>query len=275
MKKLMFIVGFLSLTITACNKSKIVNVAKHEKVVLSKEQQIKLEEAFKNMPLIIKMKDEKNNRFVDFNVKERTVSFNKSWNFANPQPNTIYAQDGSFVVYVSSTTFDFGGSSPSYTVNAGNTSLNVKTICVAVDASAYAAMFQTQTGQLPIDGISAVIGLDADFSLLQNASSSNFGDYFHGLAYYLVYDFGASGSYNVFDWTGSTPLGNSDGFAMVFGFEQNNFGGFYFSKDGTLNVSGGDMTFNGNYWGIEADFTTLSTTLAYDTFAGSGTMGCN
>jgi membrane-bound inhibitor of C-type lysozyme len=274
MRKLVLIAAIFTLAIVACNKSKIVNVAKQEKVVLSEVQQQKLEEAFKTMPLIIKMKDEKNNRFVDFNVKERTVAFNKSWSFSNPQSNTIYAEDGYFVVYVSSSAFDFGSSTTTYAVTAGNTSLNVKTICLSIDASAYAAMFQTQTGQLPIDGISVVMGLDADFALLQNASSASFADYFHGLAYYLVYDFGASGSYNVFDWTGATPLGNSDGFAMVFSFEQNNFGGFYFSKDGTINVSGGNMTFNGNYWGIETDFTTLTTTLSYDTFAGSGTMGC-
>lgn len=275
MKKLILIALILCSVIVSCKKSKNVYIPKQQKIVLTEEQQILLEDAFKKTPLIIKMKDEKNNRFIDFNVKERTISFKKSWSFSNPQTNTIYAQDGYFVVYVSSSAFDFGSSSSTYAITAGNTSLNVKTICLSVDASAYAAMFQAQTGQLPIDGISVVMGLDADFALLQNASSASFGDYFHGLAYYLVYDFGASGSYNVFDWTGSTPLGNSDGFAMVFGFEQNNFGGFYFSKDGTLNVSGGDMTFNGNYWGIEADFTTLSTTLAYDTFAGSGTMGCD
>jgi hypothetical protein len=274
MRKLVLIAATFTLAIVACNKSNIVNVAKQEKVVLSEVQQQKLEEAFKTMPLIIKMKDEKNNRFVDFNVKERTVTINKSWSFSNPTSNTIYADNGALVVYVSSSAFDFGSSSTTYGVTAGNTSLNVKTICLAVDASAYAAMFQTQTGQLPIDGISVVMGLDADFSLLQNAASTSFGDYFHGLAYYLVYDFGASGSYNVFDWSLATPLSGSDGFAMVFGFEQNNFGGFYFSKDGTINVSGGDMTFNGNYWGIETDFTTLSTTLAFDTFSGSGTMGC-
>ena len=275
MKKLFLIALLFCIVIVSCNKSKIVNVTKTEKLVLTQDQQKTLEDAFKRIPMIIKIKDEKNNRFVDFNVRDRTVMFNKSWSFSNPQSNTIYAQDGYFVVYVSSSTFDFGSSSATYSVTAGNTSLNVKTICLSVDASAYAAMFQSQTGQLPIDGISAVMGLDADFALLQNASSANFGDYFHGLAYYLVYDFGASGSYNVFDWTGSTPLGNADGFAMVFGFEQNNFGGFYFSKDGTLNVSGGDMAFNGNYWGIEADFTTLTTTSAFDTFSGSGTMGCN
>ena len=69
-------------------------------------------------------------------------------------------------------------------------------------------------------------------------------------------------------------LNNQKAFAMVFSFEENNFGGFYFSKDGDITVSGGDMTFNGNYWGIETNFSSLNPDLTYNTFTGSGTMGC-
>jgi hypothetical protein len=136
-------------------------------------------------------------------------------------------------------------------------------------------MFSGQTGTLPIDGISLVMGLDADFSLLANSSSTNFSNYFHGLAYYLVYDFNASGSYQVIDWTTMTTLPNSISFAMLFSFDSNNMGAFYFSQDGDINVSGGNMTFNGNYWGIEMDFSNLSPSLTYDTYPGSGTMGCD
>jgi hypothetical protein len=274
MKNSVVFAGLFALLIMACDKSEIVNVDKQEKAVLTEEQYQKLEKALQTMPLIIKVKDEKNNRFVDFDVRERTVAFNKAWSFANPQSNTIYAQNGGLVIYVSSSIFNFGSSSKTHTVTAGSTSLKVKTICVAVDASAYAALFQSQTGQLPIKGISVVMGLDADFSLLQNASSANFGDYFHGLAYYLVYDSPANGSYNVFDWTGNSTLSSLDGYAMVFAFKKNNFGGFYFSKDGKLNVSGANMTFNGNYWGIETNFSSISPNLTYNTYSGSGTMGC-
>jgi hypothetical protein len=274
MKKLILFTGLFAWLIFACDKSEIANVAKKEKAVLTEEQYQKLEKALQTIPLIIKVKDEKLNRFVDFDVRERTVSFNKAWNFANPQSNTIYAQNGGLVIYVSSSVFNFGSSTKTHSVTAGSTSLKVKTLCVSVDASAYAALFQAQTGQLPINGVSVVMGLDADFGLLQNASSTNFGDYFRGLAYYLVYDFPASGSYNVFDWTGIKALSGLDGFAMVFAFNKNNFGGFYFSKDGKINVSGGNMTFNGNYWGIETNFSAISPNLTYNTYSGSGTMGC-
>jgi hypothetical protein len=44
--------------------------------------------------------------------------------------------------------------------------------------------------------------------------------------------------------------------------------------DGKVSVSGSDMSFNGNYWGIEMDFSNLNPSLTYNTYAGSGTMGC-
>jgi hypothetical protein len=276
MKNLNLIFAGIILTfLVGCNKSRVVQKIDNDTFITNKESKSKIEDALKTMPLIVKIKDEANNRFIDFDVRNKTVSINKTWSFANPQPNTIYAQGSGLVVYVSSSTFGFGSSNSTSTITAGNTSLNVQTLCLAVDASAYAAMFQAQSGQLPISGISVVMGLDVDWALLQNASSANFGNFFHGLAYYLVYDFPASGSYNVIDWTGANGITSLDGFAMVFSFGQNNNGSFYFSKTGTLNVNGGDMTYNGDYWGIEGLFNTINNGLTFQTYSGSGTMGCN
>lgn len=274
MKKSIFAIFLFSFCLSSCHRADKVPF-KENKMELSLEQYKVLQQNLKTIPLIIKVKDEVNNRFVDFDVRNKTVSFNKVWNFSDPTPNTIYGQNGGIVVYVSSSSLGWGYGSPTHTVSAGNTTLNVQTMCVAVDASAYAAMFSGQTGALPFDGISLVMGLDADFSLLANSSSTNFSNYFHGLAYYLVYDFNASGSYPVIDWTTMTTLPNSISFAMLFSFDSNNMGAFYFSQDGDINVSGGNMTFNGNYWGIEMDFSNLSPSLTYDTYPGSGTMGCD
>jgi len=273
MKKLGVIAILLAITLISCNKKQTYFV-KEEKVTFTPEQYKRLQNNLKTVPLIIKVKDEVNNRFVDFDVRNKKVSFSKTWNFANPTPNTIYGQNGGIVVYISSNSSSWGYGSPTHTITAGNTTLNVQTLCLAVDASAYVAMFAGQTGTLPYDGISVVMGLDADFSLLANASSTSFANYFHGLAYYLVYDFNASGSYDVIDWTTMTSLPNSIAFSMVFSFDTNNSGAFYFSKDGSISVSGSDMSFNGNYWGIEMDFSNLNPSLTYNTYAGSGTMGC-
>lgn len=273
MKNIGILAVLILFGLNSCNKNQTY-VAKEEKMTFTPQQYKKFQDKLSTIPMIIKVKDEVNNRFVDFDVRNQTVTFNKSWSFANPTPNTIYAQNGGIVVYVSSSSLGWGYGTPTHTVSAGNTTLNVQTLCMAVDASAYAAMFAGQTGTLPIDGISIVMGLDADFSLLANSSSTNFANYFHGLAYYLVYDFNASGSYNVIDWTTMTTLPNSIAFAMLFSFDYNNSGAFYFSQDGAINVNGGDMSFNGNYWGIEMDFTNLSQSLTYNSYPGSGTMGC-
>ncbi len=276
MRNLSILIGLIILTlIQSCNKSNVAKKIGKAHLEINKENNLKIEEALNTMPLIIKIKDEVNDRFIDFDIRNKTVSINKTWSFANPQTNTIYAQGSGLIVYVSSSVFGFGTNNSTSSITAGSTTLNVQTLCLAIDASAYATMFQTQSGQLPITGISVVMGLDVDWALLQNASSSNFGNYFHGLAYYLVYDFPASGSYNVYDWTGASGLSSLDGFAMVFSFSQNNNGSFYFSKTGTLNVNGGDITFNGDYWGIEGLFNTINNGLTFQTYTGSGTMGCN
>lgn len=277
MKKVTLILGIILLGVfSSCTKYQSVSKGEDSDVVLTKDQFSKLKERMSEMPLTIRYFDEKNNRNVDFDIQNRTVAFNKVWSFANPQPNTIYASNGGLVVYISSSSTSWGYSTPTHSVTAGSTTLNVQTLCLAVDASAYAAMFAGQTGQLPITGISVVMGLDADFSLLANASNTNFGNYFNGLAYYLVYDAPASGTYNAIDWTGmNTNFPQQLGFAMVFSFNlQNNFGAFYFSKDGQFNVTGGDISFSGNYWGLETNFNSINPTLSYNTYPGSGTMGC-
>lgn len=226
-----------------------------------------------NLPLIVRVKDSINNRYVDFNVKNRSITINKSWSFSNPTPNTIYASSQGLVVYISDPNPGFGFGSGSSTITAGNTTLNVKTQCLALDLSA----FSSASGTLPISGFSVVIGLDADFSLLQNASNMCFSDFFKGLAYYMVYDSPASGAYNVVDWnTPNFTINNLQAYAYVFSFENCNDGKFYFSKDGSINVSGGDMTFvNGHYWELIGLFNSITTGANLVDYPGSGTMGCN
>jgi hypothetical protein len=277
MKTLLYFLASVGiLALGSCTKYEKKVAYTDSSLTLTSEQFKNFEERMSKIPLTVHYFDEKNNRHVDFDVRKRTVTFNKSWSFANPQPNTIYGSGGGLVVYLSSSSTNWGYGSPTHTITAGSTTLNVQTLCLAVDASAYAAMFAGQTGQLPFTGISVVMGLDADFSLLANASSTNFGNYFKGLAYYLVYDSPASGSYSVIDWTNlNTSFPQQQGFSMVFSFDiQNNFGAFYFSQDGQLNVSGGDISFNGNYWGIETVFNNINPNLTYGTYPGSGTMGC-
>lgn len=267
------ILPLLVLTTLSCNKITDIKITPTE-IKLEKSKFEKLQTVFKNTPTIIRVFDEKKKRLVDFNFQERSISLPKSWDFANPQSGTVYAEGGYAIIYFSSSDLT-SGSGPTSTVTAGNTTLNVNTICLAIDLSAYTALFGDVFGEMPIDGFSAVIGLDADFSMLANADAASFGDFFYGFAEYIVYDFQAAGSYQVFDWITADPFAQGLAFASVFAFDNNSFGAFYFSKDGNITVNGGDMTFDGNYWGIETDFSTIDYGLTYSTFAGSGTMSCN
>lgn len=265
------------LSILSCKKIPVSSEEEQEKqYVLNTKSTEDIRDALAKLPLTIYVKDEENNKYVGFDIEKREIILNnkRNWDFANPQPNTLYAQAGGLAIFVSSADFSLGSNASTSTVTAGNTTLNVKTICVAVDISAYMAAFGNQVGTLPYDGISLVMGLDADFSLLSNASPNNFANYFRGVAFYYVLDFQASGSYSVIDWTQYT-VNNNEGFAFVFSFMQNNYGGFYFSKSGDIVVNGNSMTFNGNYWGIETDFFNINPGLQFQDYSGSGTMGCN
>ena len=132
----------------------------------------------------------------------------------------------------------------------------------------------------PIDGISLVMGLDADFSMLNNANTMCFSDFIHGVAFYEVFESPASGSYDVIDWTDpnfdfTTYFTSQNGYAFVFSFDNCNQGNFYFSKEGQITVNGGDMIFSGEYWGWEDWMTAITQGVTINAYPGSGTMGCN
>jgi hypothetical protein len=274
MKLASTIILLLSLTATflfSCSKSDLPLNIEEAKVTPQMTKMLKSE--LEHLPLIIRVKDTVNNSYIDFNVKNQTISTTKNWSFSNPVPNTIYASSQGLILYLSTPSNLFGMGSGSHTVVAGNTTLNVQTQCIAWDMSAFTAV----SGTLPIDGVSMVIGLDADFSMLQNANTMCFSDFFKGLAYYFVYDSPASGSYTVIDWNNPNfTINSNDGYAFVFSFENCNDGKFYFSKSGNINVNGGDMTFqNGQYWELSGLLSSITTGSNLVEYPGSGTMGCN
>lgn len=272
-KYLILLVCIISVIALSCTKKDLpIKEITETEQKLSSETSENLKKELENLPLIIRVKDSVNNRFIDFNVKNKSISINKSWSFSNPSSNTIYASSQGLVVYISDPNSSFGYGSGSSTITAGNTTLNVQTLCLAMDLSAFSA-----SGTLPISGFSMVMGLDADFSLLQNASSLCFSDFFKGLAYYMVYESPASGTYPVINWNNPNfTLNANDGYAFVFSFENCNEGKFYFSKSGDIAVSNGDMTFqNGFYWELLGLIDSITTGVSLIDYPGSGTMGCD
>lgn len=229
------------------------------------------------LPTIIRVRDEKNNRFVDFDIKNKSISILKSWSFANPTPNTVYSTTSGFVIYISDPNPAWGMGSGSQTITAGSTTLQVQTMCFAM--AGFSNLFTSES--FPIDGIACVMGLDADFSMLNNASTLCFSDFIHGVAFYEVFEFPTtSSSYDVIDWTDpnfdfNTYFTSQNGYAFVFSFDNCNQGNFYFSKQGQITVNGGDMTFSGEYWGWEDWMTAITQGVTINSYPGSGTMGCN
>lgn len=168
------------------------------------------------------------------------------------------------------------------TVVAGNATLDIAfALCFSFDEEAI-GMDLFDTG---INEVAGVIGIAGDFEALMNGDFSSgeddLFDYFHGFAYYLVYaEQLANTDYEVLNWAEDLDQPEEDledfGFSFVVSFQ--NEGGIYISRDGMLNVSGGSIGFNGNYFAIEgvgffdedgdddADFSVVP---------GFGTMGCN
>ena len=274
--KLLFLSAILISSSCTKNPSKIVAPNSQEEI--SETTVSNLKKMLDELPTIIRVRDEKNNRFVDFDIKNKSISILKSWSFANPTPNTVYSTTSGFVIYISDPNPAWGMGSGSQTITAGSTTLQVQTMCLAM--AGFSNLFSS--GQsFPIDGISLVMGLDADFSMLNNASTLCFSDFIHGVAFYEVFESPASGSYDVIDWTDPNVFTNyflpQNGYAFVFSFDNCNEGNFYFSKSGTINVNGGDMTFSGEYWGWEDWYTAITQggTILTNDYPGSGTMGCN
>lgn len=165
------------------------------------------------------------------------------------------------------------------TVVAGNTALDIDiAVCFSLNEEGLGMdLFDTGIGE-----VAGVVGIAGDFEALMNGDFSSgeddIFDYFHGLAYYLVYadDLGNE-DYEVLNWIDDFNDPDLDGFGFSFVMSFQNEGGVYISKDGELTVNGGSIGFNGNYYAIEgvgffdedgegdADYSVVT---------GFGTMGC-
>jgi hypothetical protein len=203
---------------------------------------------------------------------------NGGFNFSSPA-GIIYSYVAQ-TIYVHASAF--GNNPNSGTVVAGPSSLDMNyTFCFSVDDSSSMGLNLFSTGA-PTQGISSVIGVSGDFSALANATdSTNFGDVFHGLAFYFVYDGHASGAYDVIDWSSnewdSTSVNNKC-FAFVMDFQN---GRLFLSKSGKINVNGGSMGFTGDYYQVSGfinengEFDLTGNNLTLSVVNGFGTMGCN
>lgn len=289
--------GAAALVFAACQKEQITgNGGKNKPASITSEQKRELIALGARVPSVVRVYDENDHRFIDVDFRTKQISFREAterdfsfatttetgWNFSNSDDVSWQAaENGGGILFVGAGAF---GANAGGTVVAGSTALDVNyTFCfTATDEALGLDLFDTGAD---LEGISGVIGIAGDFEALVNDevdADSDFTDYFQGFAAYFVYDDEAQGSYEILNWLNdleSEPDDLADrGFSYVFGFED---GSFYLSSDGTMNVSGGTMTFSGDYWGIEGLFDELfSEDGGYDDaevvdVPGFGSMGCN
>jgi hypothetical protein len=228
---------------------------------------------------------------IDPKSEQKNFSFsdpNPGWNFSDASETTwTPAPQGGGVLFIGAGSFgsNAGGSG---TVVAGSTALNISsTFCFSASEDALGLEIGGFGGPDP-DGISGVIGIAGNLEALSTGEfdEESIFDFFQGMAYYVVYDNEANGNYTIIDWFEDLDQDPEDldgeGFSWVYSFSESEWA-VYFSQNGTLNVSGGSMNFQGNYFGLilniddifseeGGDITGLE--FVQDQY-GLGQMGCN
>ena len=196
--------------------------------------------------------------------------------FSNGSATGITLSNGPTTLYIASSSF---GANTGGTVVAGATSLDINyTFCFASSDSDAMGLGLFDLGNGGFNGVSSVIGVSGDFEELGNANdSTSFGDIFKGLAFYIVYDGTAEGKYDVVDFSdiGDSTATKAKSFAFIMDFEN---GRIYLSKNGAINVSGGSMNFQGEYYeitGIYDDNGGVNYNGDISVVSGFGAMGCN
>lgn len=272
----------LILLASGCKKEQVTDVSYHHlNKTVSIEDQRAAERMREKMPEI-GVWDNDRGLLYKFNLQTREFDFstpNDGWNFSNSNDVEFveYPQGGGIVVIpLASFGANTGG-----TVIAGSSALDVNyTFCFSASDEALGLDLFDYGGDF--DGVSLVLGIAGDFDALAEGDvddDSDFTDFFQGFAMYIVYDDEAQGSYEVLNWLNDLeedPDYLADHcFSYVLDFTGG--GGLYFSSEGTVNVSGGSMTYSGEYLAFENFIFDLDEeedpTFGY--VSGYGTLGCN
>ncbi len=200
-----------------------------------------------------------------------------SFDFSSPSGNTYTTEEG--VVIIS--TPSFGANAGGGVISAGSSTFDITaTFCLSAgeegEGSELSDLF---AGGL--DGVSLVIGISGDLELSSIDTTSFLGG-IEAMAIYVVFDDEAQGSYDVFNFfdfdeddDSFDPTGSA--YAYILDIKE---GRFFISSDGSLNVSGGNITFDGEYLQLDLspeDFFEEGEGEDIDDFeivSGSGTMGC-
>lgn len=279
---LRLIVLFAVITLAAsCGKQATEGTGYYPREIKVEDADLRMAQEMANNLPEIGIYNEETETIYRFNLQTRDFSFadaNDGWNFSNSDgPVFVESPEGGGVLIIPS--FSFGANSGG-TVVAGSSAIDIDyTFCFSASDEALGLDLFDYGGNL--DGISLVLGIGGDFEALMDDEfdeDADFSDFFHGYAMYFVYDNEASGTYEILNWLddieGDLDDLDQKGFSYVLDFQNFNL---YFSADGTLNVSGGEMSFTGEYLGLLEIFESLEEDedVDFDLVSGFGTMGCN
>ncbi len=278
------IAGFalVAVVFSSCSKEDLTNRSYYAPASEQTPKQ-RFEALMEQMPEIA-LWDERTEQIVRINMSTREFSFsdpNPGWNFSSSEgPQFIAADQGGGILIIPAYSF---GSNTGGTVVAGSSALDINyTFCFSASDEALGLDLFDFGGDF--DGVSIVLGIAGDFeALAEGIDEEEDGDldsFFQGIAMYVVYDNEASGNYEILNWIEDID-GDADdfvdqGFSYVVDFQNFNL---YFSASGELNVSGGEMSFSGEYLGFVELFESLDEEdeeeFDYALVPGFGTMGCN
>ncbi len=282
----LFIVPILLLAFS-CGKTDYAPGTSSPKGLNDKYTQDKMQAMAKNMPDLA-FYNVAMNKVITIKAGHEKDGFSFSdpvdgWNYGG-SPNITFtqSQSGGGVVFIGSPTAG-GGSNAGGTVVAGNTTLDIAfAFCFTVDDEALGVDFTGLDNDFT--GVSGVIGISGDFDALINGEidqDADVTDYFYGYAMYFVYADEASGTYDILNWFDDVNESADDladkGFSFVFDFQELDI---YFSSEGSMNVTGGDMSFNGSYFGLIGFFDALLDgeepgEASFQEVDGFGQMGCD
>jgi hypothetical protein len=272
-----------SLVLSGCQKDQEGDGAfdPNIRTITDKETIREIDRSVQNMPKLA-FYNEPSGKFIVIDPK----SSRKTFNFASPPPGISFATssgvqfqqtpDGGGMLF-----FTPGGTGGG-TVVAGSSALNISyAFCFAANDEGAFDFFGPD-----LSGFSLIFGIAGDLDALFNADFEeeddlDFTQYFQGFAAYYVFASPASGTYPILNWFNDLDQPESaianKGFSYVVDFQ---LPGFYFSNNGSINVSNTGMTFNGQYLALlgmnlfdddDYDYNPGS----YATVSGFGQMNCN
>jgi hypothetical protein len=288
-----FTVG-AALAFTGCTKDEEVRsgsatTTATRTTTLTTAQQRALGEKVNNLPKL-RLFNPNTNRFIDMDMGNRDYVFSdpdEGFTFDDPdQDGFMTFSDGDDTFIVFNLGVGVAGQGGGGFVVAGETALNMDfTVCLSAaevggDDDGFSDFFDSGAD---FDEFGVVVGISGDFEGLMDADTE--GDdfdpfeFFHGYAAYYVIAEDLSGSHEVLDWFEAEDDADVDGFAFSFVMDFTNFN-LYFASSGTVNVAGGTMSFNGEYFNLVDVFESFldgeeSDDADVEIVSGYGQMGCN